>query len=82
MLRYSSSVLNDADRRIERIRKKDVRFTVTDDGVPVEGAHVSVRMQSHAFLFGAVCYAHGTYATQAEECSTIYRLHSCMHVSV
>lgn len=67
MLRYSASVLNDAKRRIERVRKKEARFVVVRDGVPVEGARLRVRMKNHAFLFGAVCYAHGTYATEAEE---------------
>ena len=67
MLRYSSSVLNDAKRRIEQVRKKDVRFLITENGAPAEGAHVEVRMKNHAFLFGAVCYAHGTYETPAQE---------------
>ena len=67
MLRYSASVLNDADRRIEQIRKKDVQILVRDNGTPVEGAHVSIRMQNHAFLFGAVCYAHGTYDAPEKE---------------
>lgn len=67
MLRYSSSVLNDAKRRIEQVRKKDVRFLITEHGAPAEGAHVEVCMKNHAFLFGAVCYAHGTYETPAQE---------------
>ena len=67
MLRYASSVMNDAARRIEQVRKQDVRFLVRENGRPVEGARVSVRMKNHAFLFGAVCYAHGTYPTQAQE---------------
>ena len=67
MLRYSPSVLNDAKSRIEQVRKKDVVFLVRENGAPVENAHVSVRMKNHAFLFGAVCYAHGTYATAEQE---------------
>ena len=67
MLRYSPSILNDAKARIRKIRMRDVRFVVVHDGCPVSGAEVHVRMQNHAFLFGAVCYAHGTYATSAEE---------------
>ena len=67
MLRYSSSVLNDAKRRIEQVRKTDVRFAVLENGVPAEGARISVRMKNHDFLFGAVCYAHGTYGTPKKE---------------
>ena len=67
MLRYSSSVLNDARRRIEQVRKTDVNIRILKNGQPVEHAHVSLRMQNHAFLFGAVCYAHGTYATEEQE---------------
>lgn len=67
MLRYDAAVLNDAKRRIQRIRTKEVRFLVTRDGAPVEDARVSVRMQNHQFLFGAVCYAHGTYDSAEKE---------------
>lgn len=67
MLRYSAQVLSDAKRRIEQVRKKDVKITVTENGTPLEAARVSLRMKNHAFLFGAVCYAHGTYKTPKEE---------------
>ena len=67
MLRYSDSVLNDARRRIEQVRKKDVDILVQRDGQRLPDAVVRVRMKNHAFLFGAVCYAHGTYGDPAQE---------------
>ena len=67
MLRYSDSVLNDARRRIEQVRKKDVDILVQRDGQRLPDAVVRVRMKDHAFLFGAVCYAHGTYGDPAQE---------------
>lgn len=67
MLRYSSSVLQDAKRRIERVRKKEAICLVRKDGKPVENARVRMKMTKSAFLFGAVCYAHGTYKTPEEE---------------
>ena len=67
MLRYDPLLLNDAKRRIRTVRMRDFIFAVTRNGEPVEGARLSVRMKNHQFLFGAVCYAHGGYATEAEE---------------
>ena len=67
MLRYSDSVLNDARRRIEQVRKKDVDILVQRDGQRLPDAVVRVCMKNHAFLFGAVCYAHGTYGDPAQE---------------
>ena len=43
----------EAATRIDRIRKADLAVRVTDaDGVPVEGAEVTVRQQRHAWRFG------------------------------
>lgn len=67
MLRYAPSVLNDARRRIRDVRMKEVLFRVMKDGRSVPDAVIHVRMLNHAFLFGAVCYAHGTYSSSAEE---------------
>ena len=57
MLRYSSSVLQDAKRRIERVRKKEAICLVRKDGKPVENARVRMKMTKSAFLFGAVFLA-------------------------
>jgi GH35 family endo-1,4-beta-xylanase len=44
---------SDAQARIEQIRKGDLTVqTVRNDGTPVAGANVRVRMQRHAFVFG------------------------------
>jgi GH35 family endo-1,4-beta-xylanase len=44
-----------AEERIDRLRKADLRISVTDAaGRPVAGASVTVRMTRHAFPFGAV----------------------------
>ena len=43
----------EAEARIEKIRKADLRVEVTDaQGRPVDGAKVEVRMKRHAFGFG------------------------------
>ncbi|MBI4977705.1 MAG: endo-1,4-beta-xylanase [Spirochaetes bacterium] len=47
-----------AEERIEKIRKGDLRVTVTDAaGKPVTGALVSVSMKRHAFGFGSAVSA-------------------------
>ncbi|MGI6725422.1 MAG: endo-1,4-beta-xylanase [Christensenellales bacterium] len=56
-----SSLVEQAKRRIERVRKTGVRVCVTQDGQPVEGARVSLRMKGHDYLFGAVCYHYGRF---------------------
>lgn len=63
----SSEIIRDAKRRIKEVRQKDVELCVFQDGIPVEGAHVSFRMKNHQFLFGAVCYAHGTLGHPGKE---------------
>lgn len=62
-----SQIIADAKKRIERVRKKDVRVIVMKDGKPVPHAAVSLRMKNHQFLFGAVCYAHGTFDHPGKE---------------
>lgn len=48
----------EAARRIEKIRKGDLRVEVTDaQGRPVPGAKVAVRMERHAFGFGTAIRA-------------------------
>ena len=48
----------EAEARIERLRKADVRVFVTDaGGNPVTGARVAVRMKRHAFGFGSAVAA-------------------------
>lgn len=43
-----------AEERIEKVRKGDLTVAVKDKaGNPVPGAHVSVSMRKHAFLFGS-----------------------------
>lgn len=54
-----SILINEARKRIEQVRKKDVEVVVLQNGKPVENAYVSLRMKNHQFLFGAVSYAHG-----------------------
>jgi GH35 family endo-1,4-beta-xylanase len=45
----------EAEARIEQYRKADLTVEVIDqDGVPVDGASVHIRMQRHAFPFGSV----------------------------
>ncbi len=56
----SSELMERARRRIKEVRRKDVELVVLRDGEPVENACVSFRMKNHQFLFGAVCYSHGT----------------------
>lgn len=48
-----STILSDANRRIRALRKKDVEVVVRQGGRPVQGAKVTLSMQSHQFLFGA-----------------------------
>ncbi|MCS6953656.1 MAG: endo-1,4-beta-xylanase [Bryobacteraceae bacterium] len=49
-----------AEERIERIRKGDIVVAVRDDqGNPVAGAQVRVRMKRHAFGFGSAVAGHG-----------------------
>ena len=62
----STPLVNDAKRRIEQVRKKDVRLRVTQNGQPVEGAQVNLQMRRHDYLFGAVCYAYGKFADPAQ----------------
>jgi endo-1,4-beta-xylanase len=57
------NLVNEARQRIQRVRKRDVRILVTDHGEPVEGARVHLTMKEHQYLFGAVCYAYGTFKT-------------------
>ena len=62
-----SQLIRDAKERIERVRKKEVHVVVRRDGRPVQDAAVSLRMREHQFLFGAVCYAHGTFDHPGKE---------------
>lgn len=55
-----SELIQEARRRIRQVRQKEVELIVLKDGEPVRDAQVSFRMKNHQFLFGAVCYAHGT----------------------
>lgn len=56
-----------AQQRIRKVRMKDVELFVLKDGKPVENACVSFRMKKHQFLFGAVCYSHGTLGSPERE---------------
>ncbi len=56
-----------ARERIEQVRMKDVEVYLLRDGKPIPGAQVSLRMKNHQFLFGAVCYAHGTLGDAQRE---------------
>ena len=56
-----SRLIQEARERIVQVRQQEVRFLVTREGKPVEGAVVQVRMKAHDYLFGAVCYQYGTY---------------------
>ena len=67
MLRYDHACLEEARRRILRVRRKPVEIRVTENGVPVENARVRLIQKNHQFLFGAVCYAHGTFDSEAKE---------------
>ncbi|MBD3174935.1 MAG: hypothetical protein GF320_07130 [Armatimonadia bacterium] len=62
-----------AEERIERIRKGDLTVTVTQDGEPVEGAEVSVRMTRHAFGFGSTVAA--SYLPDESPDAARYREH-------
>lgn len=42
----------EAQARIEKVRKGDMRITVVDSAGPVRGAEVRVRMKRHAYEFG------------------------------
>ncbi len=60
------SLVEDARRRVEKVRKSGVRVIVTRDGQPVEGARVRLTMKRHDYLFGAVCYQYGKYPAKAQ----------------
>ncbi|MHC1785738.1 MAG: endo-1,4-beta-xylanase [Christensenellales bacterium] len=60
-----ATLVRQARERIEKVRRKDLRVTVTRNGQPVEGAQVSLRMKKHQYLFGAVCYAYGVFKDPA-----------------
>ena len=62
-----SQIIADARKRIEQVRKTNVKVLVRKNGKPVENAAVSLRMKNHQFLFGAVCYAHGTFDHPGKE---------------
>ena len=48
-----------AEQRIDQVRKADMWISVTDQrGIPLPNATVDVRMQRHAFGFGAAVQAH------------------------
>lgn len=57
-------IIRDAKRRIKQVRQTDAELLVLKDGRPAENAGVSFRMKNHQFLFGAVCYAYGTFKTR------------------
>lgn len=57
----STALIREARERINRIRRADIRFEVTEKGQPVEGARVSVKMLAHDYLFGAVCYNYSRF---------------------
>ncbi|HSK67688.1 MAG TPA: endo-1,4-beta-xylanase [Candidatus Limnocylindria bacterium] len=57
------ALVEDARRRIGRVRMVPVRVLVTRDGRPAPGARVRLTMKNHAFLFGAVCYHYGRFPT-------------------
>ena len=59
------AVIEEARRRIDKVRRQNVEFTVLRDGRPVPNVRLSVRMTDHDFLFGAVCYMYGKYADPA-----------------
>lgn len=63
----SSDLIQRARRRIRQVRQKEVELLVLKDGRPVENACVSFRMKNHQFLFGAVCYSHGTLGHPGKE---------------
>ncbi|MDR0520703.1 MAG: endo-1,4-beta-xylanase [Planctomycetaceae bacterium] len=44
---------SEADARIEKHRKENVRITVTQNGKPVNGASLEFKMQRNEFLFGS-----------------------------
>lgn len=62
-----SDIIEDARRRIRKVRMQNVELTVLKNGVPVPHAPVQIRMKQHQFLFGAVCYAHGTFQDAEKE---------------
>ena len=43
----------EASKRIEKLRKADIKVKVTKDGKVVEGAKISIKMKRHAFPFGS-----------------------------
>ena len=51
-LEAGDSWQDEADARIERHRKEDVKIIVTKNGKPVQNATVKVTMERHEFLFG------------------------------
>lgn len=57
----STQLVREARARIEQVRKQGFRVRVTHQGQPVEGAKVSLQMQEHDYLFGAVCYHYGRF---------------------
>lgn len=56
----------EADERIEKHRKNDIRIIVTKDGVPLEDAEVRIEQLRHEFLFGCNIFKFGICSTQKE----------------